>query len=481
MNVVVVGAGVGGLAASIRLAVAGHDVTVFERNRVVGGKLATLDVDGYTFDVGPSLLTLPDVFDELFRVAGTSLREQVDLVRLDPQFRYRWPDGSMLEVADDDDAWLAELDRFSPGAATDWTNFSNRTSRIWETSARTFLAGPMSGPWSLLKRMRSPADLLRIDGARTLARSATSSFDDPRLRQMVGRYATYSGSSPFKAPATLACIAHIEREAGCWYVHGGLGRLGAALERVARHVGVRIETGCDVDRIVADDDYVRGVELVGSNDQVGADVVVADVDAAHLYGDLIPRERQRRRLARTKRSSSGFVLCAGVRGRTAGIAHHNVWFSADDRAEFEALEAGRLAVDPTIYGCVSSVTDPTQAPPGCENWFLLVNTPPGIEIDRDAMSARVLGVLADRGVELADRIVAVRTITPADIDERYRSPGGSIYGTSSDGPGAAFRRPNNVGPVDGLYLVGGSSHPGGGLPLVTIGARIVADLIADAS
>jgi phytoene dehydrogenase-like protein len=212
---------------------------------------------------------------------------------------------------------------------------------------------------------------------------------------------------------------------------------------------------------------------------MAADVVVANTDAEHLYADLLPDAGALHRVRRAERSTSGFVVCVGARGLTAGIGHHNVWFSGDYAAEYADLDAGRPADDPTIYACVSSVTDATQAPDGCENWFLLVNTPPDVEIDADAYADLVLGHLADRGIDLRPRAEFVHTMTPADIADRYRSPGGAIYGTSSNGKRAAFVRPANRGARPGLYLVGGSSHPGGGLPLVTTSARIVADMVAE--
>ncbi|CAN5512555.1 phytoene desaturase family protein [soil metagenome] len=478
LRVAVVGGGVGGLAAAIRLRAAGHEVTVLERNEVVGGKLAELVVDGYTFDIGPSLVTLPHVFDELFRCAGTTLADQVDLVRLDPQFRYHWPDGSSLTVPDSAAATAAAFDVFSPGAGDAWRAWDARGGRIWGTSERTFFAGPMSNPLSLLRRMRSPVDLVSIDPLRSLHRSAAATFDDLRLQQWAGRYATYSGSSPFRAPATLACISHIESHHGCWYPMGGLGRLRDAIERVARSIGVEIRTGVDVGRVLADDQRLAGVVTV-DGERLDADVVVANTDASHLYADLLPDRRAVRRVRRARRSTSGFVLCLGVRGTTPGVGHHNVWFSPDSRREFDQLGSGALATEPTVYACVSSVTDASQAPEGCENWFLLVNTPPGATVGRDAYADVVLDRLARAGIERRDRIELTRTMTPHDLADRYRSPGGAIYGTSSDGRRAAFVRPANRGAREGLYLVGGSSHPGGGLPLVAMSARIVADMVAD--
>lgn len=475
---VVIGSGVGGLTAAIRLQVAGHDVTVVERNHVVGGKLAVFERDGFVFDLGPSLVTLPHVFDKVFRLAGTSLDEQVTMVRLDPQFKYSWRDGSALDVPDDPDATAAAFDAFAPGAGEQWREFDANGRTIWDISERTFFAGPMSNPSSLLKRMESPRDLLDIDALRTLRRAARDTFDDDHVRQWAGRYATYSGSSPAQAPATLACIPHIESRFGCWYPMGGLGALRSAFENVATGIGVEIKTSTEVMSITSTPDRVTGVAL-NDGSHIDAPIVVANVDAQHLYDDLLPDRTAAKQVRKARRSTSGFVLCIGARGRTEGIGHHNVWFSDDAYQEFRAIDAGQLADDPTIYGCVSSTTDPTQAPAGDENWFLLVNTPPGIDVDADRYRDVVLERLATHGVDLRRRMRFCAHMTPSDIEHNYRSPGGAIYGTSSNGKRAAFARPANRGAKPGLYLVGGSSHPGGGLPLVTMSGRIVVDMIAD--
>ncbi len=461
---VVVGGGVGGLATAIRLGAAGLDVTVLERAPEVGGKLAVRERDGFVFDIGPSLVTLPHVYDELFRCAGTTLADEVDLVRLDPQFRYRWPDGHTIEMRDDG------CDE--PG----YREFIDHGRQIWEISERTFFAGPMGSPLSLLRRMRSPLDLVRIDPMRTLAASAARSFRDPRMVQWAGRYATYSGSSPYRAPATLGCIAHVEHAYGCWYPRGGLGALRDAFARVAARVGVEVRCTTEVTAITATGDRVDGVRLADDT-TLPADVVVSNADATHLYRDLLADPRALRRVERATPSTSGFVVLAGVRGHTPDITHHNIWFNADYQREFAQIAQGDLADDPTIYACVSSVTDATQAPADHENWFVLVNTPAGVDIDAARYEALVLERLAARGTELRDRLVFTETITPHAFEQRYRSPGGSIYGTSSDGRQAAFRRPANRGSRRGLYLVGGSSHPGGGLPLVTMSARIVSDMV----
>jgi phytoene dehydrogenase-like protein len=450
---VVVGGGMGGLLAAIRLRAAGHDVTVLERLEQFGGKVAEWRRDGWTFDLGPSLVTLPHLYDEVLRLAGTSLADEVQMVRLSPQFRYSWSDGSTVDVHDDPQATAAALDALSPGSGARYLRVLARARRIWEVSERTFLAGPMTGARQMLGRMSSPRDLLAIDPLRTLAAAARRDFDDPRLRQVLGRYATYSGSSPYRAPATLACIAAVEADHGAWYPQGGLSALRDAVVRAARRCGVELRAGAEVVRIVDDGVRVRGVRLADGT-ELAADHVVANVDAEHLYTDLLPDRAAVRRVRAVPRSTSGVVVLVGARGTTGGMAS-----------------------DPTIYACVSSVTDASQAPRGCENWFLLVNAPPGADVDAAAYGPWLLDRLAERGPDLRGRAEFVETIVPRNLEARYRTRGGSIYGTSSNGPRAAFRRPSNAGVRQGLHLVGGSSHPGGGLPLVAVSARIVSGMI----
>lgn len=491
----VIGAGIGGLAAAARLAAAGHDVTVCEAAETVGGKLGltTTTVAGvgeFRFDTGPSLLTMPQVFRDLFDQTG-GWPADLALERLDPVARYRFADGSGFDARDGLDALCAALDAgLGAGAGADWRAFLAHASRVWEASHGPFLESPLDGPATLARlALRQPRDLAVIAPGRSLRSLGRRHLRDPRLRMFLERYATYTGSDPRRAPAALAAVPYAEQAFGAFYVRGGLHRLGVALRDRAVERGARIRLGARVSRITLVGGRAAGVELADGS-ALAADVVVANADAASVYGSLVESPRATRRLARTTPSPSGFVLLLAVSGRTPGLAHHNVLFPADYDAEHDAVfgDPAAPAADPTLY--ISAPVDPAVRPEGTEAWFVLVNAArhgvgpgaldwraPGLA---SSYAERLLDLLAERGLPVRDRVQWSQALTPADLEEHTGAVGGAIYGTSSNGAAAAFLRPANRSPVPGLFLVGGSSHPGGGLPLVALSAQIVARLIGPA-
>jgi phytoene desaturase len=498
-DVVVIGAGVGGLSVAVRLAAQGHSVTICEQSSEVGGKLGLFERDGFRFDTGPSLLTLPSIWIDTLVSSGMTTEEAhtaLSLRRLDPIARYRFADGTWWDHPAAEDAFVDACETLSSGSSTAMIDLLRRAEAMWNVSKGPFLESPLRGARSLLTQARRLQDLRTIAPHRTLHSIASDAFADPRLVQFVDRYATYSGSDPRRSPAVLASILWAERSEGAWYVDGGLRRIAEVLLKRCEQLGVSIRTSTDVERLMVNERQATGVRLT-DGEQLRADVVVCNADAAHLYRDLVESDvgsAGLRSVERSEPSLSGFVMCLAV-DRTLPtantlptLAHHNVLFPTIYAGEFDDLfsRPPRVVNDPAIY--LSIPDDPEVAPPGCEAWFVLVNAPrhdpdnvtgvdwtqPGFA-DREA--DRLLAKLAQRGVDVRPFVRFRELRTPADLSYRTRADGGSIYGTSSNGVGAAFLRPANQSPIPGLYLVGGSSHPGGGLPLVQLSAKIVSELI----
>jgi phytoene desaturase len=497
-RVVVVGAGLGGLAAGARLAALGHRVTVLEQADHVGGKLGWFARDGHSFDTGPSLLTLPAIHRDLFAATGVRLEDELELVRLDPAGVVRFADGTQLTMPGRRAEVPAALDAaLGNGAGAQWAALMDRAAEMWRVTEHPFLRSPLRGAATLAGLARSSRDVATVAPWQTLRGLGRRHLRSPHLRTLLDRYATYSGSDPRRAPAVLATVPYVEQEFGSWHVRGGLRLLALAVADRARDRGAVVRTGCRVRRILVTGRRASGVELA-DGEVVPADVVISGADAAALYRDLLPPSprtaRVRRSLARGTPSLSGFVLLLALRGRTPGLSHHTVLFPEDYDSEFDAIfgrgshDRPRPVDDPTVY--VSAPDDPALRPDDdSESWFVLVNAPrhdpdggtdwtaPGLA---DRYADQVLATMARRGLDVRDRVRWRVVRTPADLERDTGSVGGSIYGTSSNGARAAFLRPGNVSPVPGLFLVGGSSHPGGGLPLVALSAEIVAAAIGPA-
>lgn len=491
-HVIVIGAGVGGLATAARLSVKGHRVTIIEHNDRVGGKLHTLEHDGFRFDTGPSLFTLPAVYRDLFLKTGRSLEESVDLQAIEPAFTYHFSDGSSVLVPGVNPARCAAAfgDAFGGNTAAEWTDFMQRAGEMWRLTRAPFLQSPLNGFRSLLP-LANPKDVATIAPFTTLRKLAKKTFTDPRMVMIVDRYATYTGSDPRQAPAVLATVPYIEQVFGAWHIGGGVGTLATALEKRCQERKVDIRLNEKVTGITTTGNRVTGVQLRGGA-HLPADIVVANSDARETYGNLLKESATKKPSVPGVPSLAGFVILLALNGRTPGLAHHNVWFPRDYDAEFDAIfgKKPKPVADPAIYVC--SPDDSAMRPhDDSEAWFILVNAPrhspdPRTGVDWDAPGRKedyaqhILATLATRGTDIRDRIRWMKIQTPADLERDVLAPGGSIYGTSSNGTNAAFNRPRNESPIDGLYLVGGSAHPGGGLPLVGMGAEITAELIGRA-
>lgn len=491
-KVAVIGAGLGGLTVAARLARRGHKVTIYEQGPRVGGKCHTEWIDGFGFDTGPSLLTLPAVYRDFFMKTGRGV--DLDLIALDPAFDYHFADGSRLRLPNLSRHRVLEeiATSFGSKSATEWKEVMERAERMWQASRIDFVESALPTFAQLLGRKRVIKDLATIAPLTTLRAFTERRVADQRLRYIIDRYATYTGSDPREVPAVLLTIAFVEEAFGAWHVRGGLGRIVEKVETRARENGVEIRLNSPISSIEHDSRSVSGIRLA-SGDVEQADIVISNADAYHLYNSMIDGEvvrRERRALNRTTPSLSGFSILLGLSPSDRRLLehHHTVFFPERYDDEFDAIFGTKQPVtDPTIYICAPN--DPEMVPAaGGENLFILVNAPrhdPGEGFDwlapgvTDRYGEQIIEKMVSRiGVDFRDRIMVKRFRSPADIEADYASIGGSIYGPSSNGIRAAFRRAPNVSHLKGLYNVGGSAHPGGGLPLVGLSGEIVADAIS---
>jgi diapolycopene oxygenase len=481
--IVVIGAGIGGLSAAIALAARGRKVTVLEQLDRPGGKMGEHVQAGFRWDTGPSVITMRDVFERLFALAGRRLEDYVDLVPLHPVTRYFWRDGLVFDAVLSEADMRKQIGAFSPPDAENYSQFMRYAAKLFDTVKEPFLYSRKPG---LRDLTRLPLrDALKIDALRTMAQSTSATFRDKRLVQLFNRFATYNGSSPYKVPATLNTIAHVELAAGAFYPRGGVYQIAKAYEKLARELGVDIRYNTPVRRITTRRGHVTGVQIGGNTVgeiSLSADAVVCNADYTQSRMRLLDAGGSNK----LEPSCSGFVLMMGVRGTSARLAHHNIFFCDDYPREFNDIFTRKVAAeDPTLYACITSKTDPAHAPPGCENWFVLVNAPylSGAydwHLHAAGYAAHIKRMLARQAGLDPRQIVVEKIITPADLQQRYGGNRGAIYGFSSNSMSAAFQRPDNRDhKLRGLYYASGSAHPGGGVPLVTLSGMAAAGCVLD--
>jgi len=498
-KVVVIGAGIGGMSAAARIAKAGHQVEIYEAANFVGGKCRTEWIGRYAFDTGPSLLTLPAVYRDLFLKTGPEMEKVLIQIPVDPSFNYRFADGSSVNFANLSryQTLQAITSSFGSKAAAQWDQIMKRAEAMWDVSREPFIESELTSITALFKRVTLLRDLLIIAPLKSLRELATEMLTDQRLRFIVDRYATYSGSDPRKAPAVLLSIAFVEEAFGAWHLAGGIGQLALAIERRCLDLGVKIHLNSPVTKIKIENGIATGITLA-DGEEIQGDLIVSNSDASLTYHKLIGSDEklaksERKNLIKTDSSLAGFSLLLGLRPATAEqkLNHHTILFPADYDAEFEAIFTKKEPVaNPTIYICAPN--DPLMVKDaGHESWFVLVNAPRHDESGQNGFDWRdenfkhkyansILDQIEARGIKVRERLDVFEIRTPLDLQESVMAPGGSIYGTSSNSPSAAFLRTKNRSPIKNLFCVGGSTHPGGGLPLVGISAEIVANAIGSA-
>jgi phytoene desaturase len=487
MKVITIGGGLGGLAAACLLASDGHEVSLLEKNSTFGGKIGEVTAQGYRFDTGPSLLTMPFVLQTLFEKCGARLSDYLTLEKVDPICNYFYPNGTKFNCHHKSCVNIAQIQQFAPDDVKAYKKFIAYSETLYQRTKEAFLFNPLYNLSDLGSVQWS--NLFRIDAFKTVAERVDQYFESKELRQFFKRFTTYNGSSPYQAPATMNVIPHVEITMGGYYIKGGIYRLVEALMQLAEERGVVLRSDCSVEGIQTKNKRVQGV-MDAHQRFHPADIIVSNADAYETYMNMAPRDDlsfyKKKQMEETEPSCSGFVLMLGLDTTYPQLSHHNIFFSDDYKSEFQQIfEHHKMPEDPTIYVANTSHTDVAHAPEGGSNLFVLVNAPylksdSSWQTTQDRYQRFLIKKLETRGLtDLSDHIQYSEVRTPLDFQQKYRSNKGSIYGTSSNSKLSAFLRPRNKSrSIDGLYLVGGSTHPGGGIPLVTLSAFHALDLIS---
>ena len=480
----VIGAGISGIAASIRMRNKGYDVTVFEANPFPGGKLSTETNKGYRFDMGPSVFTMPHYVDELFLLSGKEPRNHFNYIHLDTVYRYFYEDGTMLDAYHGKEKFATQLAELTSDKKEDIINYLNRTETIYKLTEEVFLQNSLHRlrnffTWPVFRGFLNFGKIGAFD---TMHGANKKSFRDQRLVQVFNRYATYNGSSPYLSPATLNVIAHVEIVKGAYYPVGGMFSITDSLVNLAQDIGVKFRFSTPVREIVINNRRATGVRTDQGIENF--DVVISNMDIYNSYRKLMPEVSKPKRSLNQPKSSSGIIFYWGIKKEFSQLGLHNIFFAKNYEEEFDSIFSKKTIYhDPTIYVNITSKHTPTDAPPGCENWFSFINVPNNSGQDWDKLVAEARGHMIRKvnrilNTDIEPHIESELVFDPRVIENRTSSAFGAIYGNSSNNKFAAFLRHANFSKeIKGLYFCGGSVHPGPSIPLCLLSAKITTGLI----
>jgi len=481
----IIGAGIAGIATAIRLAIKGYQVEVFEANNHPGGKLSEIKQDGFRFDAGPSLLTMPQYVDELFELAGKDPSQFFSYQKLDPICQYFFEDDSRLTAYADQKKFINDVESLT-GEGHALRKHLDNSSEIYQISNPVFLERSLQRLKTYLTSaaFRALFQLRKLDASRTMHQANSKTFKDNRLVQYADRFATYNGSNPYQAPATLNVIPHLEQHFGAYFPKAGMYSIATSLVELAESIGIKFYYNSKVDQIILNEEKVVGVKV--NEDVINADVIVSNMDIWFTYHKLLSSHPNLfpKKILSQERSSSALIFYWGIKKQFPELDLHNIFFSADYKAEFDRIwQKQTIYDDPTVYVNISSRLKTDDAPDGCENWFVMINVPANkgqdwdklIEEARINIQQKLSRILK---TDIAELIVSESILDPRSIESRTSSYQGSIYGTSSNSRFAAFlRHANRSSKIKNLYFCGGSVHPGGGIPLCLLSAKIVSEWV----
>ena len=483
---VVVGSGIAGIASSIRLAVKGYAVEVFEANGYPEGKLTAIEGKGFRFDAGPSLFTLPEQVEELFLLAGKNPKDHFEYERLDVVCHYFWEDGKKVKAWADPERFASEVASQLGVSKKGIREVLRRSAFIYKHLAPLFMHRSLHkvSTWIGFHALKAYLNLGKFGLFSTMHSANTNLLKDPKLVQLFNRYATYNGSDPYQTPATLTIIPHLEFNLGAYFPKQGMHAISMSLYKLALSLGVQFHFNSPVDEVLVEEGRVCGLRVQGKN--VPAELVVNNMDMVNAYKTLLKKQVQPKKLLEQPKSSSALIFYWGITQTFEEIGMHNIFFSEDYKTEFDHIfRQGTIFEDPTVYINCTSVSKPDDAPIGGMNWFTMINVPNNQGQDWDQLIAKARkDILAKLSrllhADVEKLIVFEEILDPRKIELKTSSAQGALYGNSSNTRFAAFlRHPNVSSQVKDLYFCGGSVHPGGGIPLALLSAKIMAEDIPD--
>jgi phytoene desaturase len=485
MKAIVIGAGIGGLAAAVRLRLKGYEVSVFEANPYPGGKLHRKTVGSYRFDGGPSLFTMPHFVDELFSLAGKNPRDYFNYQKSSEACRYFWEDGKQFYAPADPKAFAQEAEKVFGYPKNDLMAYFKHVETIYQNSGKIFLEKSLrkTSTWLNQETLKAFLQIRKYDLLKTMNDANRIRIGEPHLVQLFNRFATYNGSNPYEAPGILNVIPWLEHGFGTFFPIGGMEEIANSVYRLALDLGVSFEFNTRVQEVLHDRKRVKGIMV--SNRLIQASIVVSNMDIHFVYKDLLKDIPQPKRILSQERSSSALVFYWGMNGSFETLGLHNIFFSDRYKEEFQALfKEGSMIDDPTVYIHISSKMNPQDAPSGGENWFVMVNAPHHQGQNWDAILSQARKNIITKlsrvlNVEIEKFIENEISWTPKGIETDTLSYKGALYGNSSNNKFSAFlRHPNHSSSLKGLYFCGGSVHPGGGIPLSLLSAKIMSEEIS---
>lgn len=487
-NIAVVGAGIAGLAAAIRLQASGNEVSVFESNSYPGGKLTAFTAEGYRFDMGPSLFTMPQYIEELFMLANKPMHSYFSYKRKDIICNYFFEDGTTFSAE-------ADIAKFAKSASEVFdvnqlsiTGYLDRSKKKYDLTASLFLEKSLHKFSTYLSQdtLKAIFNISSLDINTTLADYNSKVLNSEKLVQFFNRFATYNGSNPYQTPGIMSMIPHLEQYFGTYFPKGGMHQITLSLFELAKDLGVKFHFNSKVEEIIAANSKADGIKV--NNEFLPFDIVVSNADVVPTYRKLLPKHKAPEKILSQPRSSSALIFYWGIRHEFPQLDLHNIFFSENYKTEFDTIfKNNNVHQDPTVYINITSKEEPTDAPKGCENWFTMVNVPSNTGQDWDEIIARTRVNVIKKVSKLLKRdiepLIAFESILdPRSIEANTQSYQGALYGASSNNKFAAFlRHPNFKNHINNLYFCGGSVHPGGGIPLCLLSGKIVSELIEKAS